>query len=59
MWGETGVGSNKNTEATVSEIEMKRGRFPQIPSSITYNPGLVNTFFQKQEDHLITYNSTT
>ena len=26
MWGETGVASNKNTEATVSEIEIKKGK---------------------------------
>ena len=26
MWDETGVASNKNTEATVSETEMKKGK---------------------------------
>ena len=41
MWGETGVALNKNTEAIVSETEM----------------GLVSTFPQKQEEHLITYKS--
>ena len=30
MWGETGVASNKNTEATVSEIEMKKGKGESI-----------------------------
>ena len=25
-WGETGVASNKNTEVTVSETEMKKGK---------------------------------
>ena len=25
MWGETGVASNKNTEATVSETELEKG----------------------------------
>ena len=54
MWGETGVASNKNTEATVSETEEGKDvlRFAQA-----YNMGLVNTFIQKQEEHLITYNS--
>ena len=28
MWEDTGVASNKNTEATVSETEMKTGRCP-------------------------------
>ena len=26
IWGDTGVASNKNTEATVSETEMKKGK---------------------------------
>ena len=26
MWGETGVVSNKNMDATVSETEMKKGK---------------------------------
>ena len=26
MWEETGMASNKNTEATVSETEMKKGK---------------------------------
>ena len=41
MWGETGVASNKYTEATVSETEMKKGK---MSFAQAYHLGLVNTF---------------